>query len=1132
RRKLLELVISKVLQRGSSGDSFDFSAVDLDTISVDYVLECVQSGGGFDPLEASKKYYEEWDFPIMMNSSSGNSFFLHSKPELSGSPPRRAPPQIGVPETFNHSCRTERTSDLADREIGKSGIEIVNGDFGAIIEPRQLVKDVNILSLGLPALRTGLSDDDMRETAYEVLLGSLILSGRVLIPRFEEKKKEKKSRLTVGIRSKKDDSSSREQSEDDHSDLLDVIRGQMEISETMDACIKHGLRLFCANIRNGRTDVPQIALELLDSICKSHFPNQRSYTHWLKRQANILEELLSGSDTFVADEHTVLSSLLAQLKNVEEWESICPDEHAEILSCVKGFASRLSSSPPKFGIPNECYYWTHSYHFNIKLYEKLLNIVFDVLEDGQIVEEAEDILKILQLTWPVLGVTQKMHNALYGWLLFQKFVLTGEHALLKYAVFKVQKILSNKDDGGSEEAYINSLICSIEVCGSSRNLKLVDSVLLNIFAWCSFQLEDYHLHFDQDRFHTLERVLTMAILTGSSFLDEYGENQFFESMAEAQVPFKLVHIFTERSIQAAYKRVLNSVDAPSEKKEKHPLIKLANELKIIAEKEFTSFTRVLGQQYPNAGVVSSLLLHHLYGEKLNPFLKGVLELSENVQSVLAASDSLELYLADVLNSVCQKDMKSLIVSYWHPYQIREVCAPLILHWLNAQHENILEWTKRAIQLEDWEPLSSQQRQAASIIEVFRIIEEAIDQFFDLNLPMDIIQLRSLLIGIFRCLDAYLLHIVNQQVDKSTLYPSPPALTRYKESLNPFTKKKSADGMILEGEAIDQLNNLTLPKLCVKLNTLYYIREQLDALEDDIQQSWIASQSVKRQSLREVTGEAYSFSESIDELFTIFDDIRRSAINASNVLVDFTGVRIIFWDMRDSFLSSLYRGNVGSARMEKLVPELDTVLDDICGLVIDTLRDHVVLSICQASMNGYVWVLLDGGPSRAFSETDVTMMQEDLNILKDFFVADGQGLPLSEVEKASGLPQQIIGLYGMKSSTIIDMLRNASNHISHSSNPIRPGNRSARDADTLLRVLCHKKDDDASEFLKLHYQLPKSSDYDDFGVAEQTSTSPLLPGILNRNVSINWSEQGQKSFSMMRKKFQEAASEVMQTKSKS
>lgn len=113
----------------------------------------------------------------------------------------------------------------------------------------------------------------------------------------------------------------------------------------MDACIKQGLRHFYSNVAYGQTDVPQIALELLISTCKSDFPNQRSYTQWLKRQvlpncfscspcvvcpfnynafffsydfqANILEELLPGSDDFVADEHTVLSMLLSQLKNVE-----------------------------------------------------------------------------------------------------------------------------------------------------------------------------------------------------------------------------------------------------------------------------------------------------------------------------------------------------------------------------------------------------------------------------------------------------------------------------------------------------------------------------------------------------------------------------------------------------------------------------------------------------------------------------------------------------------------------------------------------------------------------------------------------------------------------------------------------
>lgn len=71
---------------------------------------------------------------------------------------------------------------------------------------------------------------------------------------------------------------------------------------------------------------------------------------------------------------------------VQEGVDVGPDGRAEILTCVKGFASRLSASSPKSGLPNESYYWTHSYHFNIRLYEKLLCSVFDVLEDGQIIE--------------------------------------------------------------------------------------------------------------------------------------------------------------------------------------------------------------------------------------------------------------------------------------------------------------------------------------------------------------------------------------------------------------------------------------------------------------------------------------------------------------------------------------------------------------------------------------------------------------------------------------------------------------------------------------------------------------------------------------------------------------------------
>lgn len=61
-------------------------------------------------------------------------------------------------------------------------------------------------------------------------------------------------------------------------------------------------------------------------------------------------------------------------------------EQARALLAIQKFSSKLSSMPGKFGIPGETYYWTTAYHLNIKLYEKLLGSVFDILDEGQLIE--------------------------------------------------------------------------------------------------------------------------------------------------------------------------------------------------------------------------------------------------------------------------------------------------------------------------------------------------------------------------------------------------------------------------------------------------------------------------------------------------------------------------------------------------------------------------------------------------------------------------------------------------------------------------------------------------------------------------------------------------------------------------
>ena len=66
--------------------------------------------------------------------------------------------------------------------------------------------------------------------------------------------------------------------------------------------------------------------------------------------------------------------------------TMSPSERVEVVSTIKHLALKLSSLPGQIGIQSETYYWTAGYHLNIRLYEKLLFSVFDILDECQLIE--------------------------------------------------------------------------------------------------------------------------------------------------------------------------------------------------------------------------------------------------------------------------------------------------------------------------------------------------------------------------------------------------------------------------------------------------------------------------------------------------------------------------------------------------------------------------------------------------------------------------------------------------------------------------------------------------------------------------------------------------------------------------
>lgn len=939
----------------------------------------------------------------------------------------------------------------------------------------------------------------------------------------QSKKKDKNPKFLSGLKAKKG-KYLQSQSPERHVEFLDTIRMQMQISEVMDTFARRRLVQFASAKAWGQLSLPEIALGFLNSTFRSDFPSVKSYTHWKNRQADILEEYFCSANN-VTDKQKI-GVLVAKIRNSEEWDNkMSPSERSEILLALKQYLSVLSSKPGRFVIRGETYYWTSGYHMNVRLYMKLLFGLFDILEDGQLIEEADELLKIVKLTWPLLGITQKLHSALYVWVLFKQFVGTEETMLLEYAIRVMQKALFSEASDPKEDEYICSLMCSATSGSNEHNFNLVQSIFFSIGSWCEIKLQDYHLHFSQ-KSSLFKGVMNMAVKICR--IDASKNFKFIEFDDSGEITSKKVKVYVDRSLEAACKRVMDNIYFGSDVDRIHPLALLASELKIIAERELSMYYPVLCHWYPQAGITASIRLHRFYGERLRPFLQNVSCLSEDVRAVLPAANELENCLTELYCSACQENGLTLLFSEeFIRYQIGEISRPLILDWIIAQHKRVMEWTARAFNLENWEPLSHQQKQAASAVEVFRIIEETVDQLFQLRLPMDITHLQALLSIIFHTLDAYLQKVTSELVGKQNLYPPMPPLTYYKEMTFPIVKKKLVECTVLEDEVNNKLNELTTSKLCVRLNTLQYIQRQISALEDSIRKSWSfagpfdnGAHSIEESP--ETSGRILdTCSESVDELFAAtFDCIRDTAAHAIRSICEFIGVRVVFWDLRKSFLYRLYHGGVENSRLDSLLPNLDGALNRVCGLIDDALRDRVVSSIFRATLEGYVWVLLDGGPSRAFSDLDIPLMEDDLNMLKDLFIADGEGLPRSLVEEEAKFAHQLLSLFSLQAESVIQLLMSSSEHISVGLETHKSGHRCLGDADTLIRVLCHKKDREASKFLKEQYKLPASSEYDEDG-GEPNFTSALVTDFIWRSASARWSDKGHGSFKSIKKKLQEA-----------
>ncbi|CAK9316420.1 unnamed protein product [Citrullus colocynthis] len=1088
RQTLLDFVLSGSLIKKvvMPPGAVTLDDVDLDQVSVDYVLNCAKKGAMLELSEAIRDYHDLTRFPQMNNSGSGDEFFLVTDLDSSGSPPKRAPPPapaftpppvytppavIAPPPmptpslTETNVSRSESFESSQTRELTVDDIEDFEDDedveVNSVRMSRRNPNDAADLALKLPSFSTGITDDDLRETAYEVLLACAGASGGLIVPS-TEKKKDKRSKLMRKLgRSSKSGLVVEPQRAPGLVGLLESMRVQMEISESMDVRTRKGLLNALSGKVGKRMDTLLVPLELLSCISKTEFSDRKAFLRWQKRQLNILEEgLINHPVVGFGESGRKASELRIPLSKIEESECLPPStgelQRIECLRSLREIAISLAERPARGDLTGEVCHWADGYHLNVRLYEKLLVSVFDMLDEGKFTEEVEEILELLKSTWRVLGITETIHYTCFTWVLFRQFVITSEQGMLQHAIEQLKKIPLKEQRGPQERLHLKSLHMELEEEGSSRDFSFLQSFILPIQSWSDRLLGDYHLHFSEDP-RKMGNIVTVAMLARRLLLEE--SETAAESMSRTDK--EQIEFYISSSLKNAFSRVFHSVEK-SETNHEHSLALLAEETKKLLKRDSSLFIPILSQRDAQATIVSASLLHKLYGYKLKPFLDGVEHLTEDVVSVFPAANSLEEYILTLIKSACEEMGAKIHIGKLALYQIESISGTLVLRWVNSQLGRILGWVERAIQQERWNPISPQQRHGSSIVEVYRIVEETVDQFFALQVPMRLTELNCLLRGIDNAFQVYANHVIENLASKEDLVPPPPFLTRYKKEagIKAFVKKEKFDSKMSGERRSTEINVLTTPTLCVQLNTLYYAISQLNKLEDSIWDRWTSKKNQK--SMEEESKSGAKKKES-------FDGSRKDINIATDRICEFTGTKIVFWDLREPFIDGLYKPSVFHSRLEALIEPLDTELSKLCDIIVEPLRDRIVTSLLQASLDGLLRVILDGGPSRVFSTSDSKLLEEDLEVLKEFFISGGDGLPRGVVENLVAHVRDVIKLHGYETRELIEDLRSASG------GHIQSGRyKAGADSKTLLRILCHRSDSEASQFLKKQYKIPSSS----------------------------------------------------------
>ncbi|GAB2219724.1 hypothetical protein Droror1_Dr00007361 [Drosera rotundifolia] len=920
--------------------------------------------------------------------------------------------------------------------------------------------------LGLP-----ISESDLRETAYELLVGVCRSSGSkplTYIPQSEKREEKGSSALqrsltagkvkaVLGLKSKsKKKGSDRENVEGSERKVRgsvgEAMRNQMRVSEQVDSRIRKVLLRIAAGQLGRRFEALVLPLELLQHFRPSDFTSQVECEAWQKRNLKILElglllhphVPLSKSDPSAQR----LKQMICGFMDKPTWKT---NESMEVLrTVVMSLAGRSFGGSPS----SECH-WSDGYPLNLRLYEMLLEACFDINDETSIIEEVDEVLELIKKTWVVLGLNQRLHNICFSWVLFHRYIGSGETENdLSIAASNLITEVEREPESATDLQYSNILI----------------DILSVILGWAEKRLLTYHETFHSGNLEFMQSAASLGI-SAAKILAQYSSLENRKKRKEVDVAHGRVETYIRSSVRSAFAQRMEKISlikrSSNNQQSNIPVLSiLAQEVTELAINEKETYSVVLKRWHPLAAGIAVATLHRCYGNELEQFVSSISELTPDAVQVLITADKLEKHLVNIAveDSVDSDDGGKAIIKEMRPYEAEIMITSLVKSWIKTRLDVLKEWVDRNLQQETWNAQANKEHIALSAVEVLRTVEETMEAFFLLPIPIQPDLVADLVTGFDRCLQHYIKKAKSGCGTRNSFIPSMPALTRCSTGSKFFKKKEKFQSRKSQIGSPTVGDTFGIPQLCVRVNTMQRVRAGVDYLEKKII-IYTKNSGLTDLNYPNGTGMKMELTSS-------------ACLEGLQQLCEATALKVIFHELSHVLWDSLYVGEVSFSRIEPVLQELEKYLEIIATTVHDRVGTRVITEVMKASFDGFLLVLLAGGPSRAFSLQDHAMILEDFKLLRDLFWSNGDGLPTDLIDKLSVTVKCVLPLLQLDTESLIQQFTQLTLEYygpsGKSGLPLPPtsGQWDPTEPNTLLRVLCHRNDKVASKFLKKIYGLPK------------------------------------------------------------